>query len=66
MLLPLCTSILDQGQIRPMTSQDRKTIIQYNTQFADQAMRVLGFAYKDITHYSEEDKENCESDLVFV
>lgn len=41
MLLPRCTTLLDQGVVRPLTDQDREMILQHNSAFAQQAMRVL-------------------------
>lgn len=62
-LLPIATHILDKGVVRVITDNDKKYIEQQTIQFAEKAMRVLAFAYKE---EKKIDKNNAESDLVFV
>ncbi len=62
-LLPCCTHILEQGVVRDLTEQDKEKILEANSSFAQGAMRVLGFAYKQT---NEIDKETMESWLIFV
>lgn len=66
MLLPRCTTLLDQGVVRPLTDQDREMILQHNSAFAQQAMRVLWCAYRQMPDFDEESKTTAESDLIFV
>jgi Ca2+-transporting ATPase len=64
-ILEQCSKILDENGIRTLTEKDKKIILTQNEAYATQALRVLGFAYKQIEKkdtYSEED----ENDLVFV
>ncbi len=46
-LLPLCTQIMTQNGLLPMTEERRRRILAQNTQLADEALRVLGFAYRE-------------------
>lgn len=62
-LLPLSTHILDNGTVRVITDTDREYIINQTTQLAEQAMRVLAFAYKVDEKF---DKEQAESNFIFV
>jgi P-type Ca2+ transporter type 2C len=44
-ILKHCTKILENGKIRKLDDKKRKLILKTNTEFADNALRVLGFAY---------------------
>jgi Ca2+-transporting ATPase len=59
-VLGICTKILDNGKVRKLTSEDKKRILAQNIVYADDALRVLGFAYKKF------DSKGIEKDLVFV
>lgn len=61
-LLEKCDKIYDKGLVRPLTSQDKKHILEVNEKFCDEAMRVLGVAYKEV----QEDGQFKEEKLVFV
>lgn len=63
-LISLCTHILKDGKILPLTDQDRQQIVQQNSAMAGEALRVLAFAYRDFkTRPTEED---MEQNLVFA
>ena len=47
-LLGDCTGIQENGRIREINNADREKILKENTGLANQAMRVLGFAYKTL------------------
>ncbi|MGB3781053.1 MAG: cation-translocating P-type ATPase [Tunicatimonas sp.] len=55
-LLTKCTKMLRQGNVVPLDEESRQRILAQNTEFASQALRVLGFAYKptDQSDYTEE------------
>jgi len=55
-----CSKILDNGKVRAITPVDKKKILELNDSFANSALRVLGFAYKDL------DMGVPESNLIFV
>ena len=63
MLLQRCTKILDLNKERDITEEDILALKKANKEMGSNALRVLGLAYKK-HHLS--DRENLESDLVFV
>lgn len=67
-LLERCTHLYTTTGIRPLADADRQNIVAQNTAMAEQALRVLGSAYRDLdnaspTHLSA---ETVEHDLVFI
>jgi Ca2+-transporting ATPase len=65
-ILPLCTQILTSSGIREITDNDKNNIQKLCLDMSKDALRVLGFARKDIVSVPEEDDENIEFDLTFV
>lgn len=63
MLLQRCSKILDCNKERDITDEDIVALKKANKEMGINALRVLGLAYKK-HHLS--DRENLESDLVFV
>jgi Ca2+-transporting ATPase len=61
--LVICTKVLDNGVVRALTEEEKEHILEINTTFAKEAMRVLGFAYKQT---DSNDKDAMESELIFV
>jgi Ca2+-transporting ATPase len=47
LLLAKCVSIQENGHIRPLAPQDHRRILDTNAKLANEAMRVLGVAYRD-------------------
>lgn len=67
MLIKDCTRILDNGLVRELTAPDRDKILNKNTEFANNAMRVLAISYRNIDN--PQDKYHVaaiENNLVFV
>ncbi len=60
-VLGLCSSIYEDGKIKKLTEKRKKEILEINTNFADSALRVLGFAFKTVM-----DKSRTEKNLIFV
>ncbi|MBS3104645.1 calcium-translocating P-type ATPase, PMCA-type [Candidatus Woesearchaeota archaeon] len=60
-VLRLCSYICIDGKVKKLTEGMKKEILETNKEFADGALRVLGFAYKTIIA----DKEH-EKNLIFV
>jgi Ca2+-transporting ATPase len=60
-ILSKCNRILENGKVRIITKKDRDNALAMNEKFARNALRVLGFAYKEIKY----EKVNEES-LIFV
>jgi Ca2+-transporting ATPase len=67
-LLERCTDFYASTGVRPMTEEDRQNIVAQNTAMAQQALRVLGSAYRDLDNTSLADltADAVEHDLVFV
>jgi Ca2+-transporting ATPase len=67
-LLKLCTRLYTSTGVRPMTEEDRQNLAAQNTTLAQQALRVLGSAWRDLDHAppAELTPETVEHDLVFV
>jgi Ca2+-transporting ATPase len=60
-ILEKCTQIYINGKIRNLTQEDKEKIHKINEDFAKDALRILGFAFKETK--TEKPKEE---DLVFV
>ncbi len=64
MLIHRCRKIYSGGKVKLISPAERKLILKKNDEYAKSALRVLGFAYKEIT--KKDKKESWEKDLVFV
>lgn len=64
-LLKKVTHIEENGHIRPITDDDKKTILLVNKELAQKALRVLMLAYKHISTIPDLESKNIESDLIF-
>jgi P-type Ca2+ transporter type 2C len=63
--------IQDNGEIKPITEEDRRQILDQNRRMANQALRVLGMAYKKISSAEIDQMKEAleyehEVELVFV
>ncbi len=67
-LLERCANIYTTTGVRPMTDEDRQSLLAQNAMMGRQALRVLGSAYGDLDDASPADltAEAVERDLVFV
>ncbi|MHA1736051.1 MAG: cation-translocating P-type ATPase [Candidatus Thorarchaeota archaeon] len=66
-LLPLCTHIYENHQVRPLSEEDRARILEINESFASDALRVLAFAYRPLEEELPEwEPEHVEREMVFV
>ncbi len=69
-ILNMCTQIQQNGKIENLTQQTKDQILNNNYEMANQALRVLAFAYKNIEEENLEDfKEKIQKtnpQLVFV
>lgn len=67
LLLKRCTQIIEKGQVRALTAADQEAILAANGDMAQQALRVLGLAYKKVDHlFPKAKSENVEKDLIFA
>ena len=64
-LLPLCTMISTTNGNRKITYEDKNIIINLCTSMSNEALRVLGFAKKELDVIPK-DGENIENNLVFI
>jgi Ca2+-transporting ATPase len=66
-VLSVCDKIIIHGEIRPITSDDKRQILEVNETMADSALRVLAMAYRDL---SEAPKNvfigELENGLIFI
>ncbi|MEQ1854394.1 MAG: cation-translocating P-type ATPase, partial [Chthoniobacteraceae bacterium] len=67
-LLERCTQLFTSTGVRPMTDEDRQGIVAQNAAMAQQALRVLGSAWRDLDDTAPADltADTVEHDLVFV
>jgi len=67
-LLRKCAKIIINGKERKITKQDRKKILETNEVLASQALRVLGFAFREFPgkKCNEKVKKEAESGLTFT
>ncbi|MEM0231186.1 MAG: calcium-translocating P-type ATPase, SERCA-type [Candidatus Woesearchaeota archaeon] len=67
-LLRRCSKIMINGKAVRLTKKHREQIIKTNEEFGSQALRVLGFAFREFkgNKLSEKIRKNAESELTFV
>lgn len=65
-VLKLCTKILVNGRVRALTKKERDEILKYNNEFAEDALRVLALAYRDISGIKKYTISSVEKDLIFL
>jgi len=64
-MLDFCKNIQMDGNVRPITADDKKNILAVLEQQGSNALRGLGFAYRDAQGVAAE-VETMEKDLTFV
>jgi sodium/potassium-transporting ATPase subunit alpha len=66
-VLARCTRIRIHDEIKPMTSDERASILKQSRLFAEQAYRVLAVAVREVTHQPEHiEVDTIETDLTFL
>jgi len=63
-VLSLCSKILVNGHVQRLSKTEKEKILSQNDAFARQALRVLGFAYKELKGVDA--KGDPEKDMIFV
>jgi len=66
LVLERCTKILVNGKVRKITEEDRTKILKVNEAMAAQALRNLGFAFKELPESAKTFDEKIENDLIFI
>ena len=64
-LIKRVTRIEINGEVRPITDEDKQAILAVNKDLAKQALRVLMMAYKTTSEIPTLESEVVESDLIF-
>ncbi len=64
-VLDLCSSYNPDGRITPLTQEKKDKILQVNLGFSKDALRLIGFAFKQIRD-SQQFKETDEKEFVFI
>ena len=66
-VLEKCSHILENGDEKKLTDAKKKKVLEVNEQFATDALRVLGMAYRNLPEdLSVLNEDTVEHDLVFV
>ena len=66
-LLARCSKYQINGETKENLEEYKKTIDGFNDQMAENALRVLAMAYKQIDHMpSKEEMETIEKDLIYI
>jgi Ca2+-transporting ATPase len=65
-VLDKCTKIFVNGKVRKITQDDRTEILKVNEAMAMQALRNLGFAFRELPESMETFDEKIENDMIFV
>lgn len=65
-MLPLCTHFLTSGGVREMTDVDRRKILDLCNNMSKSALRVLGFAKRQLTKVPENETDNIEYGMTFI
>ena len=66
-LLPRCTKAVIGGKVVTLTDKLRKEILGINDEMSSRALRVLGFAYKEINELPKDTtSESVEDDLIYL
>jgi len=63
-VLARCTKILVNGRVERLAKKEKDVILAQNEKFANSALRVLGFAYKELKGVDA--KSDPEKEMVFV
>lgn len=64
-VLDRCDRILIDGDAVVLTAEKKQGILEQNEDFAQDALRVLGFAYKPVDN-AEDSAEDIETNMVFL
>lgn len=65
-VLEKCTRILLDGKVEPLTEESCQNLLKVTEATATQALRNLGFAYKELPNIADNFDEKTEEGFVFV
>lgn len=63
-LLDVCSSVMVKGEIVPLTEERKRTVLEAAEKMSNDALRVLGAAYKDVQTAIE--PNDMEKDLILI
>lgn len=66
-VLDLCTHVQDDGEVRQITADEKEELLELNNRLANEAMRLLAVAYRDLDEDVKEPAiDRVEHDLVLA
>jgi P-type Ca2+ transporter type 2C len=65
-VLQTSTFIISNGSIKPLTATEKREILSRSAAFAENALRIIAIAYKDLDSRKEYTVEDAEHELVFA
>lgn len=65
-VLGKCSRIMVDGEIRELGEKERNEILKVNEEMAQSALRVLGFAYREVTEPFDSSGEHIEHNMIFI
>jgi len=65
-ILSKCERIFINGKVIQLTEKEKRSILKVNQDLASRALRVLGFAYKQLPETYHATPEELETGLIFV
>jgi len=65
-VLERCSSILEKDGIKVLTDEDRTNVLKTNEKMAQEALRVLAIAYKELPEGITCTEEGVENDMIFL
>lgn len=65
-VLERCTHILEERGVRELKETERREIFKINEEMAQEALRVLGFAYRECPDTIDFTEEHLERNLIFL
>ena len=65
-VLQKCTNILQAGKVKKLTEENRVALLKVTEDMASEALRNLGFAYRELSQKETEFGENIEEGFTFV
>ena len=65
-MLPLCTHVLTKEGVRAMTEEDRAQILALVQKMSAEALRLLGFAKRELAAVPDDEQADVEINMTFV
>lgn len=59
-ILPACSLIMEKGNVRQLTDEERELVSEANERMAGETLRVLGVAYATVDETTATEENSCE------